>query len=102
MFVKDLVESILSNQVLVKNTPFLHMKQSYRDEFKSRGQEEFPSLRLSVEIGLLIEILTQELQKFNAYKGNKEERGAVFGKNMGIMHANTRRTHFPHLYTSAF
>ena len=42
------------------------MKQSYRDEFKSIGQEEFPSLRLSVEIGLLIEIITAELQGLNA------------------------------------
>ena len=88
-FVKDLVESILSNQVLVKNTPFLHMKQSYRDEFKARGQEEFPSLRLSVEVGLLIEVLTRELQKFNALTGNKEEQ--INRKILGLVFSMMRK-----------
>ena len=86
---KDLVESILSNQVLVKNTPYLHMKQSYREALKAGGQEEFPSLRLSIEVGLLIEILTRELHNLEARKGNKEE--LINQKILGLVFSMMRK-----------
>ena len=69
--VKDLVEKILQDKILDpnnRNNIFFQQKGKSHKE-----AEETPSLRFSIEVGLLIEILTTKLQSIEKKKNSNVE-----------------------------
>ena len=86
--VKDLVEKILQDKILDPNNRnnifFQHKGMTPKEA------EETPSLRLSVEVGLLIEILTTKLQNIEEKKHSNVE-DMINQKILGLVFSMMRK-----------